>query len=197
MVAWWPSRQMGQAPETLQGLQCQCGGWVAWVVVLAWVGWVNLLRAPPSCTRLTIPCSILTQARRASKLFIVGAFNSQLWWCVNTYDVISVPMALLLYVCNSVSLVWITYRVVLTAQRRKVKVEDGKGPAEDSIPTEGGRKSCQAEKSGEKRNLQPNYHRKRESQRDWERGPERERERERDKPTERERLIAGERSRES
>ena len=64
--------------------------------------------------------------------------------------------------------------MVLTAQRRKVKVEDGKGPAEDSIPTEGGRKSCQAEKSGEKMNLQPKYHRKRESLREGARERERE-----------------------
>ena len=86
---------------------------------------------------------------------------------MNTYDVISVPTALLLYVCNSVSLVSITYRVGIAAQkRRKLKVEDGKGPAEDPIPTEGGRKSCKAEKSGEKRNLQPKCHIKRESQRE-------------------------------
>ena len=141
---------MGPVPGTLQGLQCQCGGWVGWVVVAAWVEWVSLSREPPSCTRSTIPCSILTRARRASKLFIVGAFNSQLWWCVNTY-VISVPMALLLYVCNSVSLVWITYRARLTARRRKLKVENGKRPAEDPVSTEGSWKSCQAEKSGEKK----------------------------------------------
>ena len=50
-----------------------------------------------------------------------------------------------------VSLVWITYRVRLTAQGRKLKVENGKRPAEDSVSTEGSRKSCQAEKSGEKK----------------------------------------------
>ena len=150
MGEWWLFLLTGQVPGTLQGLQCQCGGWVGWVVVAAWVEWVSLSREPPSCTRSTIPCSILTRARRASKLFIVGAFNSQLWWCVNTY-VISVPMALLLYVCNSVSLVWITYRARLTARRRKLKVENGKRPAEDPVSTEGSRKSCQAEKSGEKK----------------------------------------------
>ena len=36
-------------------------------------------------------------------------------------------------------------------QKRLVKVENGTRPAEDSVPTEGSRKSCQAEKSGEKK----------------------------------------------
>ena len=35
-------------------------------------------------------------------------------------------------------------------QKRPAKVENGTWPAEDSVPTEGSRKSCQAEKSGEK-----------------------------------------------
>ena len=80
-------------------------------------------------------------------------------------------------------MVSITYRVGITAlKKRKLKVEDGKGPAEDPIPTEGGRKSCKAEKSGEKRNLQPKYRikRERESQRESEMGTQRQRERDRE-----------------
>ena len=69
MEVWWPSLPTGRVRGMLQGPQCQCGAWVAWVVAPAWVGWVSLLRAPLSCTRSTIPCSILTPARRASKLF--------------------------------------------------------------------------------------------------------------------------------
>ena len=36
-------------------------------------------------------------------------------------------------------------------KERPAKVENGTWPAEDSVPTEGSRKSCQAEKSGERK----------------------------------------------
>ena len=69
MGEWLLSLQTERAPGMLQGPQCQCGAWVAWVVAPVWVAWVSLLRVLLSCTRSTIPCSILTPARRASKLF--------------------------------------------------------------------------------------------------------------------------------
>ena len=102
--AWWRSLPMGLAPETHRDRRCRCGEWAGWAAVPGWAGSGSLLSAP-QCTHSITQCSILTQGHHASKLLIVGAFNSRLWWRVLTY-VISVPMALLLYVCNSVSLVF-------------------------------------------------------------------------------------------